>query len=117
MKKIIALLALFFAFSVNATAQENATQIEKNAKKDLEALIGVVKLDSNMESAIYKLFIKKHDAMSAPNMTAERKSEISSIIETKLRASLNGEQTVALEKNRAIWTQLISAAPTASEKK
>lgn len=117
MKKIIALFVFFFAFSINAAAQDNKAEIDRNAKKDLEALIGIVKLDSNTETAIYRLFVKKHEGMLSPNATDASKRDISSVIEAKLRATLTAEQTALLEKNRTVLTQLVSAAPVISEKK
>ena len=116
MKKIIALLVLFFAFSMNATAQDSV-EIEKNAKKDLEALLSVVKVDANMEMPFFNLFRKKHEGLSAPNTTEATKKEISSVIEAKLRASLDAAQITALEKNQAVLAQLISAPKTESKKK
>lgn len=111
MKKIIALLVLFFAFSINANAQDSV-EIERSAKKDLEALTGIIKVDNNMEMAFFNLFKKKHEGIAAPNATEASKREISNVIEAKLRASLNGEQTEALEKHPAIFAQLISGTPS-----
>lgn len=109
MKKIIALLTLFFAFSLNAAAQDNASQIEKNAKKDLEMLMSVIKVDDNMQMPFFNLFKKKHEEMSAPNTSEATKRQISSVIEAKFRASLTADQTISLEKNIAIFNQLIGA--------
>jgi len=114
MKKIIALLTLFFAFSLNAAAQDNRAQIETNAKKDLEALMSVIKVDDNMQKPFFSLFMKKHEGMSAPNTTEAKKREISAVIEAKLRASLNADQTASLEKNKVVFNQLIGA-PVAAE--
>nr|WP_294934423.1 hypothetical protein [uncultured Flavobacterium sp.] len=116
MKKIITLLVLFFAFSINANAQDTA-QIEKNAKKDLEALASVIKIDNNMEMPFYNLFKKKHEGLSTPNISEATKKEIASVIEAKLRASLDAKQTEALEKNKAVFAQLISAPAEVKEKK
>jgi len=107
MKKIIALLALFLAFSINASAQDNASQVEKNAKKDVEALMQVIKIEDNMQMAFFKLFKKKHEGFMAPNITEATKREIRAAIESKLRATLNNEQTITLEKNKAVFSQLV----------
>jgi len=112
MKKIIALFVLFFAFSINANAQDNSVAIERSAKKDLEALMGIIKVDDNMQMPFLNLFKKKHEGISAPNTTEAAKREISTVIEAKLRASLNGEQTETLEKNPAVFAQLISGTPS-----
>lgn len=118
MKKIIALLALFFAFSVNATAQENAVQIEKNAKSDLEKLMTVVTVPDNMQMTFFNLFKKKHEGMSDANATEASRREISAVIEAKLRATLTPQQTASLEKNKTVLAQLVGApAPTATAKK
>lgn len=112
MKKIIALFVLVFAFSLNANAQDNSVAIERSAKKDLEALMGIIKVDDNMQMPFLNLFKKKHEGLAAPDATDASKREISSVIEAKLRASLNGEQTLILEKNTAVFAQLISGTPS-----
>ncbi len=118
MKKIIALLALFFAFSVNATAQDNSFQIEKNAKNDLEKLMTVITVENDMQMTFFNLFKKKHEGMSDANATEASRREISAVIEAKLRATLTPQQMASLEKNKAAFTQLVGApAPVASAKK
>lgn len=112
MKKIIALLVLFFAFSVNATAQNNDVTAERNAKADVKAMMEIITLDSNMQDAFFKLFAKKHRDMTAAGVTEMQKKEISAIVEAKIRATLDGEQTIALEKNKVVFTQLISGMPS-----
>lgn len=112
MKKIIALLVLFFAFSINATAQDKTAQIEQNAKKDIEALVDVVKVDVETETALYRLFKKKHEGMLAENTTTATKSQISTVIEAKLRATLTADQMIALEGKKAVFAQLISGTPS-----
>lgn len=116
MKKIIALFAFVFAFSINAVAQDNKAEIEKNAKKDLEIVMNFVKVDNDLQTPLLKLFKKKHEGISAPNTTEETKREISSVIEAKLRATLNAEQISALEKNN-VFNQLIGRPAAKAVKK
>jgi hypothetical protein len=65
-----------------------------------------------MHMAFYNLFIKKHKEMDKPTLTENEKNNISSSIEAKLRASLNAEQMITLEKNKAVFAQLISGTPS-----
>lgn len=115
MKKIIALFVFIFTFSINASAQDNKIEIETNAKKDLETLMNVVKIDNDMQMPFLKLFKKKHEGMSAPHATEETKRKISSSIEAKLRATLKGEQISALEKSN-VFSQLIGLPMTTTAK-
>ncbi|ESU19532.1 hypothetical protein FCR2A7T_16870 [Flavobacterium cauense R2A-7] len=118
MKKIIALLALFFAFSVNVSAQDNSVQIEKNAKSDLEKLMTVITVENDMQMTFFNLFKKKHEGMLDSNATEASRREISRVIEAKLRATLTPQQTASLEKNKTVLAQLVGApAPVASAKK
>lgn len=112
MKKIITLFVLFFAFSINASAQSTAADIDRNAKKDLEALMSVVKVDNNMQMPFFNLFKKKHEDLAAQSISVAKKNEISSIIEAKLRASLSADQTIELEKHSSVFAQLISGTPS-----
>ncbi|WP_035677012.1 hypothetical protein [Flavobacterium limnosediminis] len=117
MKKIITLFVLFFAFSINASAQDKSIEFEISAKKDLELLISVVPVDNNMQMAFYELFKKKHTDLAAPEMTQAKRIEISSIIDAKLRASLTNDQTISLEKNPAVYAQLIAKVPSTEKAK
>lgn len=113
MKKIIALFVLFFAFSINASAQDKSIEFERNAKKDLELMLNVIKVNDAMVDPFYKLFIRKYQELDNPNMTPVRRSEITSMIDAKLRASLTNDQIITLEKNKDVYAQLIASTPAA----
>ncbi|ESU23447.1 hypothetical protein FEDK69T_16130 [Flavobacterium enshiense DK69] len=121
MKKIITLFVLFFAFSINASAQDKSIEFKKSAKKDLELLLSVIPIEGNMQNAIYNLFVKKHKDLNAPDMTPAKRSQITHTVDAKMKASLTNDQITALEKNKEIYAQLIgsetAATTTVKEKK
>ncbi|MCG2610613.1 hypothetical protein LZZ90_03735 [Flavobacterium sp. SM15] len=117
MKKIIALFVLFFAFSINANAQENkdaktkaSIELEAKANADLKKLIEVTNIEPSTHRTYYSLFYKKHRDFSKPNITdAERKSIMEYMV-GKLTAGLKPEQIEALKKNSETFRILISQA-------
>jgi len=115
MKKIITLFVLFFAFSINASAQDSqdkSVPVEVKAKKDLESLMSIVTLDNTMQTAIFNLFIHKHRELESSDMTNSKRIQISSVIDAKLRASLTNDQMITLEKHKDIYAQVISQVPS-----
>lgn len=112
MKRIITLLALFFAFAITASAQDKSAEFEMNAKKDLELLMSVIPVENNMQMPFFNLFLKKHKDLADPNMTDAGRNEISAIIDAKLKASITNDQAVTLEKNKDIYYQLIAKTPS-----
>lgn len=109
MKKIIALFVMLLAFSAGMNAQE---KYEAAAKKDVELLKKHIQLDEKTENAVFYLFVKKHDNLSAQNLTAENKKDVNRIIEAKLRATFSDEQIRTLEKDPTVFNQLIGVTPT-----
>lgn len=111
MKRIITLLVLFFAFSINASAQDKSVEPEMSAKKDLELLTTVITVENDMHMPFYNLFLKKHKALAEPGITQAKREEISNIIDAKLKASLTNDQVASLEKNQEAYYQLIAKTP------
>lgn len=105
MKKIFALLTLFFAFTMNVAAQDKANTNEL-AKKDIEALSSVVKLSAQNEATLISLFAKKHEAYAQSNLSEDRKKILAKSIDAKLRATLDANQMAKLESNKDLLKQL-----------
>ena len=107
MKKIIALFVMFFAFTVSMNAQTE--EAKTAAEKDLKQFNEVVTVNKDTQQALYYLFIKKHEAFIQQDLSDERKTEVSKVIEAKLRATLDSDNIAKLEKNKDLFNQLIGA--------
>lgn len=112
MKKIVVALTLLLAFSINANAQEktgykgmNSTEI---AKKQAAQLAECVGLDKTLQNSFENLFEQKFMILDDKKATPERKLEMSRIVEAKIRASLDANQTNKLEKNPDLLKALIN---------
>lgn len=107
MKKLIAALTLLLAFSINANAQDNRSAAEK-AKNQASELSQFLSLDSNTTDAFARLFEQKFTILDDKTLSAERKTEMSRVVEAKIRASLDGRQIDKLEKNPELFKKLIN---------
>ncbi|MGC4040269.1 MAG: hypothetical protein QM710_05665 [Flavobacterium sp.] len=111
MKKIIAALTLLFAFSINAHAQDKGyvglTNGEK-AKKQAAEISEYLGLDQTMQTNFVALFEYKIEVLNDKNATAERKAEMSKVVEAKIRGTLDGNQMDKLEKNPELLKRLIN---------
>ncbi|WP_264554516.1 hypothetical protein [Flavobacterium sp. N1946] len=56
---------------------------------------------------------KKHRDLSSPDISTAKRSKISHIIDTRLKAALTKDQIATLEKNKDIYAQLVGSAPAA----
>ena len=104
MKKILGILVLFFAFTINASAQQKAfKQIDANveAKNNVVALSEVVKLEGAMSDDLNRLFIHKFKQLNQ-DLPESKKAELATIIEMKLRATLTSSQMDAVEKKAGL---------------
>ena len=104
MKKIIALLTLFFAFTVNVAAQDaNANQL---AKADVALLGKTVKLTAQDETNFTALFAKKHEVLATPNLSEERRKIVVKSIDAKLRATLSADNMAKIDANPELLKKL-----------
>jgi len=112
MKKIIAALTLLLAFSINANAQDKSGYIglnsEEKAKKQAAELSEYLGLDQTMTKNFISLFEYKIQVLDDKNALPERKTEISRIVEAKIRGTLDGVQMEKLEKNPDLLKRLIN---------
>lgn len=109
MKKFIAALTLFLAFTINASAQDKkATTSHDLAQKDAIELATFLKLDQTSSDNFLRLFELKYKTLEDKTLSDERKKSLSNAIEAKIRATLDGVQMEKLEKNKALFTKLIN---------
>lgn len=121
MKKIALTTALFFCFSIVASAQVAKTKVEPKttvdyskinvqeySKKDAAELGTLLNLNETQIHDFYNLFEMKYGVLSNSNMSFERKSEMKKVTEAKIRASLDGNQMQTLEKDKVLFERLIN---------
>lgn len=105
MKKLFAVIALFFAFTIGASAQEikEDTPVVL-AKKELHALSKVIELSNQTAIDINELLVYKHKITERfPN----RKNELAEIVEGKLKGTLTEEQFIKIKNNKILFEDLI----------
>ena len=109
MKKIIGALILLLAFSINANAQSKKSQTASDkAKKETAELTQYLSLDQTTSDNFYRLFEQKESVLETKDISAERRAELSRVIEPKIRATLDAKQTERLEKNPDLFNRLIN---------
>ena len=112
MKKLIAVLTLFFAFAFSANAQDDKKMDAVNAAKlDAVKMSEALKLDGQQQEQFINLFVMKHQTLNDPSIPDAKKKEMSYVVEAKIRATLNADQTKALDSDPALLAQLTGPAP------
>ena len=109
MKKLIAALTLLLAFSINANAQDKKalTPLERGAKEAAE-ITQFLGLNETQNADFTRLLEKKHSILDDKELSTERRTEFSRVIEMKIRASLDENQIEKLEKNTVLFKKLIN---------
>lgn len=119
MKKLLAAVALFFAFSISAQAQESkaATKMsaEEAAKYDAVKMTEALNISASQQADFARLFTMKHQVMMDESLSAERKAEMSRVVDAKIRASLTPEQLKKLDADPKLLS--ILTGPSADKKK
>jgi len=103
MKKFIAILSVFFAFTIASFAQANPAE---QAKKDVASLSEAVTLSEQNKATFLELFKKKHEALSKQGLSDDKKKVIYKSIDAKLRGTLNADQMAKIDSNPALLKQL-----------
>jgi hypothetical protein len=109
MKKLVAILTLMLAFSINANAQDKyeSTSTEKGTK-EAAMLTEYLGLKDTQNADFARLFTQKHTVLEDKTLSAERKQELSRVIDAKIRATHDGNQIEKLEKNPELLKKLIN---------
>ncbi len=110
MKKLIAALVLFFATTLSMNAQEKELSVQELAKKDAVELAQLVGLPDTQIEDFFHLFEMKHEVLTNKNLSVERKTEMSHVIEAKIRGTLSPQQMATLEANTAVFERLVGKA-------
>jgi phosphate/sulfate permease len=118
MKKLLAAVALFFAFSIGASAQEakgTKMSAEEAAKWDALKMTEVLNISASQQNDFARLFTMKHQVMMDESMSAERKAEMTKIVDAKIRASLTPEQLKKLDSDPKLLAILTGPAETSKK--
>lgn len=107
MKKLLGVLVLFLAFTVNASAQETFKKVDEKAeaKTNLAALSEVIPVQGTLSEDLFRLFEYKYRNFNE-NISVERKAELAKVIEMKLRATLTPDQMKMIEKKEGLLKKL-----------
>ena len=109
MKKLIAVLTLLFAFTINANAQEKLSN-DDAAKMDAVKLSEFLDLKGTQQDDFMRLFQMKHATMNDPAISEDRKKEMARVVEAKLRASLTTDQLQKLDSNPELLARFTGSA-------
>ncbi|HLA55291.1 MAG TPA: hypothetical protein VK623_04290 [Flavobacterium sp.] len=118
MKKLIAVLTLFLAFTIGANAQESkvGNSNAEVARQDAIKLNAIVGLTDTQQDNFTSLFLMKYNTLSNPDLSNDRKKEMSRIVEMKIRASLTAEQLQKLDAKPTVLAELTGANTLTPEK-
>ena len=105
MKKLIFVLTLLFAFTMNVNAQDKKS-IEENATKEAAMLTETVGLTKSQTDDFYRLFEMKYTTLADANLSVERKQEFLRIVMMKVEASLNADQMTKLQANTELLDRI-----------
>jgi hypothetical protein len=112
MKKIISILAIFFAFTFSASAQTESKRqnSETLAKNDVLKVSKVIALEESMKKNLHIIFLKKYDALKNANqtLTKEESKGFSENVDTNLKAALPAEDIKRLQAVTGLYDKLIS---------
>ena len=116
MKKLLFIIALAsISFTVNAQANKTTvkntvtiTNPVDEATKDAKKVQELLGLDNTKTQDFIGLFQLKYETLAVKDLSDIRKTELSRIIDMKLRASLNANQMSILESNKELFKKLIN---------
>lgn len=112
MKKYIAAFAFFITTAISMNAQNQEATYQTLAKKDMAELAQIVNLQDNQKEDFFRLFEMKHEVTSNKNMSQERKTVMSQVIEAKIRGTLSAQQMALLEAKPEVLNRLIGKTAT-----
>ncbi len=112
MKKYIAAIAFFITTAISMNAQNQEATYQTLAKKDMAELAQIVNLQDNQKEDFFRLFEMKHEVTSNKNMSQERKTVMSQVIEAKIRGTLSAQQMALLEAKPEVLNRLIGKTAT-----
>jgi len=106
MKKLIFVLSLLFAFTINANAQDKSQTAVDNATKEAAMLQEATGISNTQTTDLQRLFEMKYQTLEDKNLSAERKQEFLKIVMLKIEASLTPEQMQKLNANPVLLDRI-----------
>jgi hypothetical protein len=117
MKRLIAVFTFLLAFSIGAHAQEDRRQAAISAAKaDAVKMSEKLHLQPTQQDDFIRLFVTKHMTLDDPNTPAEKKAEMSQVINAKIRASLTPDQIKMMDSDPELKAQLTGSVDTKAKK-
>lgn len=101
MKKILAVFILFFAFSINANAQYDASL------KDVASVKEIIKLTPESEQKLQSVFYDKHKFLMISNLSEEAKEEKFMDTEKRIKEILEPALYLKLKENQELFKAII----------
>ena len=106
MKKLIFVLTLLFAFTINANAQDKSQSVVDNATKETAMLTETAGLSKTQAEDLYRLFEMKYATLEDKSLSAERKQEFLKIVMLKIQAWLDEKQMKKLEADTVLLDRI-----------
>src|SRR4051812_26824653 len=103
MKKIVAVLALFLAFTMSSNAQEAKVSPEVAGRAQAIELIKYLNLGGKEAGELNRLFVMKAKTFANANLAPEKKAVYSQSIAKKLAATLTPPQMQKLQANQELY--------------
>lgn len=107
MKKILFIFTMVLAFGLSAQAQDKKASSQSKGRQDAVELVDYLQLGGSELESFSRLFQMKYEMMEDPNVSAERRKELSTIMEKKIEGTLDGNQVAKLRSNKTLWEKLI----------
>lgn len=95
MKKLIAIATLFFAFTINASAQDKKATVspQEKAKNEMMTLNAKLNLSDDLKRDVYTLLAMRNEELqNKPQMTAAEKEKMNKKVEAKIMSALTEAQ-------------------------
>lgn len=108
MKKLIAVITLVFAFTINAQAQDKKLTNEQAATNDVAALVKKVTISQGLKNDMYTLMLMKHESLSDTTLTDAQRKNISEVFQHKIMSGLTPEQGQILSGDPQLLKQLVN---------
>ena len=112
MKKIFFALTLILAISFTSNAQEKRTKVQEISKTESSEVAALLNLNETQTADIYRLFEMKNEALSNATLSDERRSELTRIMDMKMRATFTADQISVLEAKAGLYSRLTGKKET-----
>ncbi len=108
MKKIFAVIVLFFAFTMNSFAQEKkvAGLDREQMIKDTNEMVTYLNIDDNLKHSLLLLVDMRIESVSTTSTPAEAK-KMNEVFNNKILSGLSTEKREKLIANKALYKKII----------